>query len=287
MVSSLPASERVWYDDVRRLTLALVAIRSVSPSAEENNVAAAIERLLGEDDLASAYTALGLDPIPGDPWGRANVYALVRGASAQVVTLLGHFDTVDTADYGALEPWALDPDGLRERLSALAATTPGIGEDEAVTPGDWMYGRGAVDMKSGVATCIALMRHYARLAREGKLPITVAFIGTPDEENESAGAREAARLLTRLRDEHRLTFAGAINTDYVTERFPGDDKRPVYTGSIGKLLPCFFAVGAASHVGEPFAGLDVNLLLAEIIGEVSMNPDYCESVRGQMTPPPV
>ena len=282
-----PVPERVWYDDVHRCTLALVHIRSVSPSADENHVGAAIVRLLGEDDLAEAYSALGLDAIPGDPWGRANAYAVIRGRSAHTVTLMGHFDTVDTADYGALEPWALDPAGLRERLDALATMTPGVREDEAVAPGDWLYGRGAADMKSGVAICITLMRHYARLAREGRLPLSVVMIATPDEENESAGAREAARLLGRLRVAYGLTLAGAINTDYVTERFPGDDRRPVYTGSIGKLLPCVYVVGQASHVGEPFAGLDANLLLAEVISELSMNPAYCETVRGQTTPPPV
>lgn len=287
MSSGTPAPERAWYDEVRRHTLTLTRIRSVSPHAGENRVAEAIVRLLGEDDLASAYPALGLDAIPGDPWGRANAFAFVRGRSARTVTLMGHFDTVDTADYGALEPWSLDPDGLRERLDALAAMTPGVSEDEATAPGDWMYGRGVADMKSGVAICIALMRHYARMAREGALPLSIVMIATPDEENESAGAREAARLLARLCAEHGLMLAGAINTDYVAERFPGDDRRPVYTGSIGKLLPCFYVVGQASHVGEPFAGLDANLLLAEIICELSMNPAYCETVRGQTTPPPV
>ncbi|HEY7849847.1 MAG TPA: M20/M25/M40 family metallo-hydrolase, partial [Ktedonobacterales bacterium] len=287
MSSAMPAPERAWYDEVRRHTLALVRIRSVSPSQQETDVGEAIVRQLGEDELAGAYSEIGLEPIAGDPWGRANAFALVRGRSERTVTLMGHFDTVDTADYGALEPWALDPDGLRERLDTLAAMTPGVREDEAAAPGDWMYGRGAADMKSGVAICITLMRHYARLAREGRLPLSVVMIATPDEENESAGAREAARLLARLCAAHGLTLAGAINTDYVSARFPADDRRPVYTGSVGKLLPCFFAVGQSSHAGEPFAGLDANLLLAEIIGEVSMNPAYCETVRGQTTPPPV
>ncbi|MDE3229345.1 MAG: M20/M25/M40 family metallo-hydrolase, partial [Chloroflexota bacterium] len=281
-------TEREWYDAVRAHTIALTNIRSVSPNVSENNVGAAIIRLLGADGLAEAYTALGLDPIPGDPWGRANAFAFVRGRSPETVTLMGHFDTVDTADYGALEPWALDPDALRERLDTLTAMTPGIREDEQAAPGDWLYGRGAADMKSGVASCIALLRHYARLAREGEPPpLSIVMIATPDEENESAGAREAARLLGRLRAEHDLTLVGAINTDYVTARFPGDDRRPVYTGSIGKLLPCVYVVGQSSHVGEPFAGLDANLLLAEIISELSMNPDLCETVRGQTTPPPV
>ncbi len=287
MSSAMPAPERAWYDEVRRHTLALVRMRSVSPNVSENDVGAAIVRLLGADGLTDAYTAIGLETLPGDPWGRANAFACVRGRSARTITLMGHFDTVDTADYGALEPWALDPDGLRERLDTLAALAPGVREDELAAPGDWMYGRGAADMKSGVAICITLMRHYARLARAGRLPLSVVMIATPDEENESAGAREAARLLGRLRAEHALTLVGAINTDYVAERYPGDDARPVYTGSVGKLLPCFYAVGQTSHAGEPFAGLDANLLLAEIIGELSMNPTYCETVRGQTTPPPV
>lgn len=295
MSSAMPqpderAERDAWYDETRRHTLALVRLRSVSPSQQENAVGAAILHELGADasgDLAGAYSEAGLEAIPGDPWGRANAFAFVRGRSAQTVTLLGHFDTVDTQDYGALEPWSLDPDGLRERLDTLAAMTPGVREDEEAVPGDWMYGRGAADMKSGVAICITLMRHYARLAREGRLPLSVVMIATPDEENESAGAREAARLLTRLRAAHGLTLAGAINTDYVSARFPGDDRRPVYTGSVGKLLPCFFSVGQASHVGEPFAGLDVNLIQAQLINEFSMNPDYCETVRGQTTPPPV
>lgn len=279
--------ERIWFDEVRRLTVALVGIRSVSPSADENRVGEAIVRLLREGQPDDAYAEVGLAPIPGDPWGRANAYALVRGRSPQTVALMGHFDTVDTADYGALEPWALDPDGLGARRDALAAVTPGVREDLAAAPDDWMFGRGVADMKSGVAICIALLRHYAALAREGRLPLSVVMIATPDEENESAGAREVPRLLERLATAHGLTYTGAINTDYVAERYPGDTRRPVYTGSVGKLLPCFYVIGQTAHVGEPFAGLDVNLALAELISEFSMNPAYCETVRGQTTPPPV
>ena len=168
MSSAIPQSDErdAWYDETRRHTLALVRLRSVSPSQQENAVGAAILHELGGDaggDLAGAYSEAGLETIPGDPWGRANAFAFVRGRSLQTVTLLGHFDTVDTQDYGALEPWSLDPDGLRERLDTLAAMTPGVREDEDAAPGDWMYGRGAADMKSGVAICITLMRHRAHL----------------------------------------------------------------------------------------------------------------------------
>ena len=284
----MSAPKRVWYDEVRRYTRELVAIRGVSPSRDENAVGAAIHRLLVEAlGAAGAAAEAGFDPIPGDPWERANVWGIIPGQSSRAVVLMGHFDTVGTGDYGALEPWALDPDGLAERIDTLAATIPGLAADLTAHSGDWMFGRGVADMKSGVAICIALMRHYARLAREGRLPLTVIMLATPDEENESAGARQAARFLAGLRQMRGLTYAGAINTDFITARFPGDDKRPVYTGSIGKLLPCFYAVGRASHAGEPFAGVDANLLLAALVNEFDMNPAYCERVRGQTTPPPV
>jgi arginine utilization protein RocB len=283
----MSASEQVWYDEVRRYTRELVAIRGVSPSRDENAVGEAIHRLLAEAVREAGGAESGFDPIPGDPWERANVWGIIPGQSTRAVVLMGHFDTVGTADYGALEPWALDPDGLAERLDALAATTPGLADDLAAHPDDWMFGRGVADMKSGVAMCIALMRHYAHLAREGRLPLTLIMLATPDEENESAGARQAARFLAGLRQTRGLTYAGAINTDFVTARFPGDDRRPIYTGSIGKLLPCFYVVGRAAHAGEPFAGVDANLLLAALVNEFDMNPAYCERVRGQATPPPV
>ncbi len=56
-----------WFEPTRDYTLRLVGIRSVSPSAAENDVAREVVRILGEDGLESAYAAIGLDPIEGDP----------------------------------------------------------------------------------------------------------------------------------------------------------------------------------------------------------------------------
>jgi arginine utilization protein RocB len=131
------------------------------------------------------------------------------------------------------------------------------------------------------------MRHLAARNRQQPLPLSVVFLATPDEENESAGVLQAVRFLLRLRDEHGLDYLGAINTDYTAARYQGDTHRYIYTGTIGKLLPSFLVVGRESHVGEPFSGVDANLLASELIGDLSMNPDLCDHVRGQSTPPPV
>ncbi|MGZ3677242.1 MAG: M20/M25/M40 family metallo-hydrolase [Ktedonobacterales bacterium] len=276
-----------WYDDVRDYTIRLMRIRSVSPGQGENDVAREALRILTEGGLGGAYTASGLDPIAGDPHGRANAYAFVRGASPRSIVLLGHIDTVATEDYGALEPYALDPDALATRLDTLASMTPGLQADLEAHPGDWLFGRGAADMKSGVAINLALMRHFATLAQKGELPLSVVLLATPDEENESAGVLQGVHFLLRLREQHDLDYLGAINTDYVTALYPGDPHRYIYTGSIGKLLPSFLIVGKESHVGDPFDGLDANLIAAELIGDLSMADDLCDSVRGQVTAPPV
>jgi arginine utilization protein RocB len=276
-----------WFEATRDYTLRLVGIRSVSPSAAENDVAREVVRILGEGDLASAYTAIGLDPVEGDSYDRATAYAFLRGASARTIVLLGHIDTVPTADYGALEKYALDPLALHQRRDSLAELTPGLAEEIARYGDDLLFGRGTIDMKAGVAANIAVMRALAERARQEPLPLSVVLLATPDEENESAGVLQAVRFLLRLREEQGLEYLGAINTDYTTALYPDDPHRYVFTGTIGKLLPSFLVIGKESHVGDPFDGVDANLLAAELIVDLSMNPELCDVVRGQSAPPPV
>ena len=271
-----------WYHEVKQYTERLVGMRSVSPGEGEIRVAQEIVRLLRSDNLEMAYTESGLNALEGDLYGRQNAYAFLRGEGGSTVVLLGHFDTVDTQDYGALEPWALEPAVLAERYDELLPAN-----ERRADLSDWMFGRGAADMKSGVAINIALMRRFAREARQASLPISVLMIATPDEENNSAGVLQAVHLLLQLRERYKLNYIGLLNTDYVTALYPGDEHRYLYSGSIGKLLPGFLCIGTTSHAGDPFNGLDANLLAAELIRDLSMNDELCDAVPGQMAAPPV
>ena len=276
-----------WYSLVQHYTKRLVHISSVSPGEGENQVAQEVLQLLCDDGVESIYAAVGLDPIENDLYQRQNAYAFLRGESPYTIVLLGHIDTVGTQDYGPLEPYALDPDALVAHLDTLIELTPELREDVNVHSGDWMFGRGTADMKSGVAVNIAVMRYLARQASQGELALSIVMLATRDEENESAGVLQAVRFLLRLREQYGLNYIGAINTDYTTSLYPGDPHRYVYTGTIGKLLPSFLIIGRESHVGDPFDGLDANLLAAELIRNLSMSDDLCDSVRGQIAPPPV
>lgn len=281
-----------WYNHVHAATLRLVRCSGVSPSAAELPVAREILAMLTEDELEDAYTASGLDPIPGDRFGRANVYAFLRGANTATVVLLGHFDTVGTEDYGTLEDIALDPDQLAAHADDLIGLPMHTEQSDAspqpaIPAAEWMFGRGTADMKSGVAVNIAIMRRLAARAKLQPLPLSVLFIATPDEENASAGVLHATHLLADLRDKHGLDYLGAINTDYTTATYPGDTHRYAYLGTVGKLLPSFLILGKEAHVGEPFHGVDANLLAAEIIREIALNVDLCDHTTDQLTPPPV
>ncbi len=274
-----------WFDRVCEYTERLVRIRSISPGPGEVEVAHEVLRLLHVDGMSDSYTLSGLDPLEGDFYGRQNAYAFLRGQSPDTLVLLGHIDTVDTQDYGSLEPWSLDPLELAGRLDTLPG---GKAEGESVGDlSDWMFGRGVGDMKSGVAINIALMRRLAEDARQGRLPISIVMLATPDEENESAGILQAVPFLLHLRERYGLKYIGALNTDYVTALYPGDPHRYIYSGSIGKLLPNFLCIGRESHVGLPFIGLDANLIAAELIRDLSMNDALCDVVPGQIAAPPV
>lgn len=279
----IDADTRTWYTTVRYLTEQLVNINSVSPSTQENRVAQRIHELLIEDDMTSAYTWVTQPAISEDPYQRKNVSAFLPGKGKETIILLGHFDTVGIEDYGINAPLACDPASLMHHIHELL--------DGKVLPHahHWMFGRGALDMKSGVAVNIAIMRHFAHMAQEqGEiLPCSLLFIATPDEERESAGARSAIQWLSDLRKNEHLRYIGLINTDYIAPRYPGDPERPVYIGSIGKVLPLFYVVGKTCHVGEPFQGVDANIMLAEVIRDISMNLELCETVDQEKTPPPV
>jgi len=189
-------------------------------------------------------------------------------------------------DYGAhLDPF--DPQALHASMIDQYRAQPGTG-DERLTDaasGDWMFGRGSFDMKSGVAAQIAVMGALAR--SRDSLSGNVLMITTPDEEVESAGLMDALKPLIDLRDEFGLEFVGVINSDYVAPRGPGDERRYIYRGTIGKLLCCFYVRGCETHVGEAFRGLDANLIMANLIQETNLNAELCDEADGEVTVPPV
>jgi arginine utilization protein RocB len=272
-----------WYNTVEEITKRLVSIKSVSPSPEDENACAEeIHRILEELELSPSFWE-----IPGD--GRKSVWTMVEGGSVPqdseqipTIILIGHFDTVGVGDYED-KNIAFDSDKLQELYSQQHGENRDIFQD--ARSGEWMFGRGSFDMKSGIAAQIAVTKALAD--QSDTLPGNVVLVATPDEEEGSAGIIDAVRQLIDLGNRYNLIYLGVINSDYTAPREPGDDNRYIYRGTIGKLLPCFYIRGVETHVGEAFRGLDANLIAAMLIQEVDLNINLCDEADGEITVPPV
>ena len=216
--------------------------------------------------------------------GRANVLALVRGTGTRTVLLSGHFDTVPVDDYGPLKDLAGSAEQLLPRLvEALEAS----GEDpralDDFMSGDFLPGRGLLDMKSGIAAGIAVVEAFAaNPARRGNL----LFAATPDEEDRSVGMRAAAELLPVFLRERGLEVPLAINLDAICDEGDGSSGRVVAFGCIGKLLLSALVVGQESHAAYPLAGVNAAYLAAELTAEMEFAPELGEEGGGELAAPP-
>jgi len=268
---------------VHAIAQALIAIPSVSPDPIGERACA--ERLATELP-AGAMSGRWLTAD-----GRPVVWSLVHGRSPRTVMLLGHYDTVGVAEYAAFgapeaEALAFRPEALRRVLlearggptSEAALRAEADLEDERRTPGTWMFGRGALDMKSGLAAGLAAFSSLA--SRADDLPGSVLLVACPDEEHESSGMRTAVPEIVRLRGAHELEFLGGLNLDFSSEP-------AAYAGVVGKRLIGLWVLGEPTHVSESFRAADASQLAAAIVTRVTIGTDLIERWGDLAGHPPV
>ncbi|HLE49418.1 MAG TPA: M20/M25/M40 family metallo-hydrolase [Patescibacteria group bacterium] len=264
------------------LTKALIKQQSISKPGEaeyrieETKLAEQINKWFEEKNVPSFLQEL--------PDGRKNVFAFVAGKRDETIVIAGHFDTVDVKDY------------LRMKLHPFDSDT--LAEEQEIDTERYVVGRGAFDMKSGIAVGMTLMNKWNE--NKDNLNGSVLFVATCDEENDSFGILNAADVLLAAKgsaiDDGKLTnqvkkltggrelnLQGVINMDYTTERFPGDKEYHVWSGTIGKLLPSIIVRGKETHVGEHFGGFHASSLMSRIVSEFEGNMEFA----GNSVPPTV
>ena len=217
-----------------------------------------------------------------------SVVALVRGTGRKTVVLAGHFDTVSIANYGTLASLACDPGPLTQALVEELRSRPLNGaEGKALKDfesGDFIAGRGLLDMKSGLAAGIAAMERFAGLdTPEGN----ILFVATPDEENRSRGMRSLRNALPGIARRFDLDIVAGINLDASSCERDGEEGRAVYLGSIGKFAPFAFVIGRPTHAGYPFNGTSAHRIGAEIVRAMDTVPELSDEAFGERSPPPV
>jgi len=258
----------------------LVACPSTTDTQEEVGMYREIHRLLAEMEYFRANPQnLMLHPIPGDRHGRAAVAALVEGRGKRTVILSGHMDAMDTIDYGPYREYALYTDALAGALRPSALPADAAAD---LRSGDWLFGRGAADMKGGLALFMAFLEQVSK--QPGKLYGSLLFLAVPDEETNSAGMTGSVEFLNRLSRERGLEYICLINSEPCT--FNRDGTYNINTGSVGKMLPLIYCFGRETHAREPFKGINANLIMSEIIREIEGNPLLSDEFEDVYTMPP-
>lgn len=173
-------------------------------------------------------------PLPNDPLGRHVVGAIVYSAedTKDTVILTGHYDVVDVGDYGKYKKLAFSP---MEYTRALKRENLDTESKQDLLSGDYLFGRGIMDMKCGLAAEMALLEEFA--ADVSKFPVNVLFLAVPDEEDSSEGMRAAVSLLVELQEKENLRYLGAILTEPSSAGAQVEGKELIFCGTVGKLMP--------------------------------------------------
>lgn len=273
-------------EEVLAFTNQLVNIESIVNTRGEKVIAHSLFEMVSSFPYFSQNPShITLSPTIHDDHERYNVLAFVKGTkgtSNRTVILMGHIDTVGIDDFNQLKELACFPDELMNALKN--EELPSAAKDH-LQSGDWLFGRGVLDMKSGVASHLYLLKYYSEHPEE--LDGNIVFLAECDEEDSSHGVLSALKTFKRWKEEHGFQYVAAINADFVSPRYQGDENRYIYKGTVGKLLPSFFITGAETHVGSCFEGLDPNFLAAELTKQINYNPELCNEAFGETTVPPV
>lgn len=262
-----------------KISVDLVARGSVTGSVDEQSFGPWLANYLTDLGCFGATPEIWTYPVaPGD--GRHVVALLVRGTGVRTVLLTGHYDTVTIDDYGALKPVACQPyllrDALLARLKGSAEPAEALAFED-LESGEFLPGRGLLDMKGGLA---AGLDAIARIVAQGQFSGNLLFLAVPDEENASAGARAAAVALASLAQDKGLSIAAAINLDAISDLGDGADGRVLALGTVGKVLPTAFVVGRPVHSGYTLRGINAAVLAAAIAERLEWAPELTDDSAG-------
>jgi len=271
-------------EKIYRTLKEITAVPSVSGTDGEKVMAEKLYSIISSIDYFKMNKEnCGLEAIDKDLLGRSFVWAMVSGKeeSKDTVILTTHMDVVGIEGYGHLQPVAYDIEECTKRISELTFDEDALKDAES---GEWIFGRGTADIKSGIAIYIEIMRELSE-KRDFKGNLLMLLV--PGEESNSEGMISSIPFLLKLQEEKGCNFVGATVCESSIPKNEDEDFKRLYLGSVGKIMPMFFCVGKETHAGEPFGGLNPNSLVSEIQRRLELNPDFCDIAGKQTTPPPV
>ena len=217
-----------------RLAQELVRIDSSDPGAYEDEIERFVKALVEAQLERLSHLVLHavqieeLEVLPG----RRNLMITVPGVSDEArLVYICHMDTVTLGD-------------------GWDANTPPLG---AVVCNDRLYGRGACDMKGGLACAIAALVHtLERVAADGALPRRgFSLICSVDEEDFMRGSEAAIN-------------AGWVGSrEWVLDTEPTDGQ--IQVAHKGRTWFEIEMAGVTAHASQPWKGADAVAAMAEVV----------------------
>lgn len=207
------------------LTRHLVQIDSTNPGTEEGKIGEFIIKYL-EGTGAQIQTE---DVMPG----RKNIAATVYGESdGPMLVLSCHMDTVVAGSGWTYAPF------------------------EARLEGNRIYGRGACDMKSGLACALTVFRNTAKAVKAGEICLhnSLRLLCTVDEEGDMKGIEKAI-------EDHLVR-----REDWVLDLEPTGGE--IQMAHKGRLWIKMNIRGMTAHASKPEQGADAIAGAAEILHDI-------------------
>ncbi len=273
------------YQEMLDLAKAMVEIPSINGTEGERKIGEFIESYLRSIPYFKEHPKqVIVQELKDDKLHRRNVFAILLGEkdnNGDTILLHGHTDTVGLEGYGAAKEYACKPEELEKVLKEMNLPEEVRADLES---GEYMFGRGACDMKSGDAVFLGILKKLCERPKELSGNIIVSL--NPVEENLHTGIIEGLDVLAALKEEYHLNYVLAINNDYICPLYPGDEVKTIYTGVVGKLLPCFYIQGKETHVGQCFEGMDASMIAAELVSRINLNVDFSDGYDGEYSYPP-
>ncbi len=191
------------------LTNHLVSFNSINSTIGEVGIIDELYGILKSLPYFQEYPEhVWIQYVPHDPIGRKNAFAFVKGKHDSTSTIIypSHLDTVGIEDFGSLKEHAFSPETLEQYFQTDAK------------PGEWLFGRGSLDMKSGAAIHLANILYFSEHVHLFEGNLLLLF----DEEGEHRGIISALTELERLKQEKQLQYRLAINNDFIIPLYDGD-----------------------------------------------------------------
>lgn len=282
-------------DLIKKLTYDLVKINSITNTKGEVEVALYIYNFLASLDYFKQNKDNLILQELNDSLGRKNVIAIIVGnkqnylSKNNAILLLSHFDTVDIEDYQNLKDFAFDIDKLTLKIKEIYNNNEDNNKENEelikdIKDGRYLFGRGVLDMKSGVAVNLAILKELAENLNNFNGIVIALFVS--DEETNSLGMLKAIDFLYDFKIKKNINYLACIDTDYIVKQRKNDEIIVnSYYGSIGKILVGFYIKGVETHVGESYKGLNPILLLSKVIQNLEMNKNVINKRIKDMVPP--